>query len=158
MKIICEIPRSPESFAHQRRNAIKVMQQCRVENVHQFHPINAERWGPTIYYSAQRCQLVQDWYQTSLCHTERWQVKQTAHSIWLLLTSGSHCLKEVPASVLELLAIKVQFNQNSKETRGLMLIHPCWPHVGHADCQYFQPCQTQRAVDCRIFKKGLLLF
>lgn len=88
---------------------------------------------------------------TSLCHTEGWQVKQTALFIWLLLTSGSHCLKEVPASVLDLLAIKVQFNQNLKETWGLKLIHPCWPHVGHAGCQCFQ---TQWVADSSIFKQG----
>ncbi len=102
-----------------------------------FYCMNIERWGQTIYYGTRRHQLVQEWENTLLCHTERWQVKQTALSIWLLLTSGSHCLKEVPASVLDLLAIKVQFNQNLKETWGLMLIHPCWPHVGHAGCQFF---------------------
>lgn len=94
-------------------------------------------WGQINCYGTQRHQLVQDWDETSLCHTERWQVKQTALSIWLLLTSGSHCVKEVPASVLDLLAIKVQFNQNRKETWGFMLIHPCWSHVGHAGCQFF---------------------
>lgn len=76
-------------------------------------------------------------------------VKQTALFIGLLLTSGSHCLKEVPASVLEILPIKVKFNQNLKETQGPILIHP---HVG----ELFQPCLTQCVVDPSIFKQVAL--
>lgn len=50
--------------------------------------------------------------------------KQAALFIGLSLTSGSHGLKEVPASVLEILAIKVKFNQILKETRGPVLFQP----------------------------------
>lgn len=48
-------------------------------------------------------------------------------STGLLLTSGSHWLKEVPVSGLEILPIKVKFNHNQKQTTGT--VHTQSVHV-----------------------------
>lgn len=75
-------------------------------------------------------------------------------STGLLLTSGSHWLKEVPVSALEILPIKVKFNHNQKQTTGT--VHTQSVHVSGI----FSPHQCLQGVWCTavlyLFVLGLL--